>query len=1010
MPQAWIRNHPWLDDDGYPDEFIIPGIAEEFYVKYQLCLCVIFFGMCIYDNELSHLNSEGTMVLMFKKNGQLVATRNPRETFPKHGLSNCFWKPLQVCIFGKVISNEENSQLRHLEHVISAWISNHRQLIKHLGSIKIVFSHKLCETKDNYVPVYSKQWSRCPRELLVLVERKVFVTSHVLCYKFNKKINSTTQVFPSDILCECCGFSAGSLCSFRFSGSTHSVSPITILSKWYPGLCHDWIENQYKLIQYGFSLSDGTYAYRDFFCANPRLQFFPTIEQFMAHANQRFLTHGKNFKNDMLKKIMVKLQSMKTAASSCENLQTVHCRGATLSKWIEKIQRVIEMQIFFWHDKTQEDTNRLGCELVAWSGRSINVKTSQSGTKVVALSGNRKQFVILRELFRSYISLHDVTLTVQTWFKLMIEKFDCEVVSSMVFNVPVDTYNAMLFKIGIDNAMHLSLAKPSLALSFLLKKYALHQIYLSAIPAIKSGERLSPNHDPLQFIWEGDVRLCYSSELAKQPMPMGAPLIYTLQNNNLKRNGPHPNKSGEFKIVFSLIKSYARRHDVVMTFSQYSVHGPYVAANKAIDLLIVFRKRNQKKNFFAAFQVHHSFTHTCEICPPLLQYAQKKTYQQVKDHSDKVDRFWINYCQSVFNCQLQIIHFCHEFRLEPNSPTTYKDISELPDPFNLLPSDLLASRCLSMSRLYQLIDDPGLILIIIGKGKQTRQCNPDDAAIYVKRDGITVMTSNATTPTIFTSHHLRFLIREKGFEFLSVYHVLVFQSTMAFGTVCKQVQSVKHSPIQSKILKFGLNSMIGLFGAFREVRSSVRLIKHMNHEKSWHSRYQYTSTSSPDIFKVVRSSDNPGPMTFMYATHLIILNCYQTTIVEMINNCYSLFQPRACRLLRIKADSIMFGFSTRSLAESSRYPADEFKRKWGRLVPKSGKRPGKFRTTFTSDDLHVAEFSVVFPSVTTVEFDRTPNARHEIFRRKVSMDQENNRRRIICVYDCYLLFTLPFNS
>ena len=147
----------------------------------------------------------------------------------------------------------------------------------------------------------------------------------------------------------------------------------------------------------------------------------------------------------------------------------------------------------------------------------------------------------------------------------------------------------------------------------------------------------------------------------------------------------------------------------------------------------------------------------------------------------------------------------------------------------------------------------------------------------------------------------------------------------------------------------------------------------------------------------------------MYVTHVVILSSYRTTIAEMINNCYSLFQPRACRLLRIKADSIMLGFSTQSLAESSKYPAAEFKRKWGHLVPKKGKTPGKFRTTFTTDNLPTADFSMVFPTVTAIEFSSGPNPRHEINRREM-IDSINNRRRIICFYDNDLLFTIPFNS
>lgn len=70
MPQAWIQNHPWLTEDGYPNELIISDIAGKFYAKYRLCLSVIFLGTCIYDNELCHLNSEGTMVVIPKTRTQ----------------------------------------------------------------------------------------------------------------------------------------------------------------------------------------------------------------------------------------------------------------------------------------------------------------------------------------------------------------------------------------------------------------------------------------------------------------------------------------------------------------------------------------------------------------------------------------------------------------------------------------------------------------------------------------------------------------------------------------------------------------------------------------------------------------------------------------------------------------------------------------------------------------------------------------------------------------------------
>lgn len=959
ITMEWIRsvNPDWLDAGGQPDPERIESIAETIRERWKHGLTFVFEGQTLFDNRLSFLGAVKHLVVRHpgrhKRPPRIEWSYHHREKKP-HSDFYCFWRLLQLKLYGKVHFPLVHHSIREVERVLHEWLG--QETPRGTGSLKLIWQWSQLDrpwpTVTAQATVFHHTWSREPRELTLLVRPKCWSTKHHLCFRVLEKSQQVVQRLPGDALCECCGLPPRSLANPKFSAALHQATVLTQLYPLWPKQVKPWVDSQHALCQYAFADEGGgesgvpAWHYQDFWWGGRR-ETFASVSRLMNFALHRHERYGKDAKRRLLKGVLAKLTPLATEEATA----ALGSRGGTFAKYLDQVKRAADTMVLFWNDESGTDDGALalGPDLVEWRQKKVYQAGPRGKPSVVyGYSAGGWKIVLAHHLLSSPQPHSCVVERISEWFRFMMEHLDSEVLSGLGFNVAFVTYAATLHQLGQKNPLQLGFARPSLALSQLMRRVATHQVYLSCTPFLNSGERMSPDHAPLRALFEADMSLCYSSLVASRPMPLASPLVYSRRDDALFRHGPHFSTSGEYKIVFHLIKDLARRFDIVKVYSQYSMHGSFVAEKKAIDLLVVYRKRRRQQLHFGGYQVHHAFTHGCPECPPLPRYARDQSAEDVRARSDRVDDFWRGYCERVLGATFQVVYFCHPFRL--GASRQVGSLRDLEDPLGgLFPASLLGSRRLEPARLLELAKNPALVVLVIGEGVQGRRDSPDDAAVFTRSpvDDCAVASFQTLGPTLFHGSYLAFLCEVKQFDLRTVHHALVYPASKALQPLFQtlvQLRTHSKDSFSSRALKQALNSMIGLWGSSRAEGQSVVLVYQGYKPTSWHSHYHYSScTDNGEVFRVSRRYFLRQQTSYLYALHLVVLQLYRLELLAFLELMQRTLRPGQWRLLQIKADSVLVGLGQPSLNACARQPKN-FRRAWSSMVSED-KRPGYFYQT-----------------------------------------------------------------
>ena len=177
----------------------------------------------------------------------------------------------------------------------------------------------------------------------------------------------------------------------------------------------------------------------------------------------------------------------------------------------------------------------------------------------------------------------DLANAVERWYIGLWRHFGIEVYSGLLFSLSPIVQASLTFFSGRHSIGHLALSKPSMGMDKLLKMKSLYQIHETSFVHLNKGDLMSPCGKPLNYAWEADFSMCYSSILAEEPMPVGSPLVFSRDLSRsetlLYRQGPHPYTTLEFQIVNAITtiwqkKAIAEGLRIIDNF-QFSISGSF---------------------------------------------------------------------------------------------------------------------------------------------------------------------------------------------------------------------------------------------------------------------------------------------------------------------------------------------------------------------------------------------------------------------------------------------------
>ena len=643
-----------------------------------------------------------------------------------------------------------------------------------------------------------------------------------------------------DDICHCCGLDLLALYQPRFSSIISNPSPMTRFHRWWPLSASQWIKSQGRMIQYVLvdSRDPEYFGYYDTFQDTAEKMTFTNVSDLMNFALLRHTQCGEPFKRRLAAEVF----------SRINELQTTFDSGTPL-KWANMLNRALTTMVLLWQSRSASyplDYRPVQLGLAQWN---VGLEKKAKRIRVIHKSNNIHSVYGYsshgwRVVFADSMSLspppggefrepEELAAYGDEWFTSVWQRFKVETVSGLLFSLPALAHIALTFHSGTRHPIQLAHAKSTLALETLLKSKSLHQIHETSFVSLEKNDKMSPHHRPLQMAWEADWTMCYTSIVMEEKMPIGAPLIFNYENERektlVRRKGSHPFNSSEFGIISLIIQHWRETTDITIIdiYSQFSINGSFTIDKKSLDLLIVYKNKTQGpfKPRFAAYQVHHQFTHGCSICPPLKHYAGNVNLECIRAKSNRIDAFWASFCQAFLQHELTIIYSCHPFslkgRLYRNGHAV--DISQ----FALgMPADLLSKKTLSLTAIDELCQTNVCVIFIIAEGQySTSDPNAFPTPIFTTDEAVTVMRAQTRGPTLFYGPYWNYLRRYNRFTPSQIYHVLVYPASPHYGPLCRALarQRSKKSLGQS-IIKPGLNSAIGMMAKMTPVTQTTHLI------------------------------------------------------------------------------------------------------------------------------------------------------------------------------------------
>ena len=901
-----------------------------------------------------------------------------------HDYDKCLWKKLQKAIFKKVLFDRVQKAPSQLSEIIEDWLET-RFPAYNVGSIRILvqkYYEPGNEVKMEHCELLREMSLNTKRdaERVIIIQTCHKKRAHSTCFKvFARNLPKVHQDGKGQP-CQCCGFTPSVLLPRTFSATLHRASPLSQLDRIWPQYASDWMREQYTMIQYVVyrKYPNRVWLYADMFDGvetAPLQRTFHSLVPLLEFAEERHATAGTRRKSLFLEGML----------SVLDRVISVMGNRGTFCTYKKQLERTIAKRIILWSQN--ELLEELGQELCLWAQTNITRRNHSSRKNVIySYSGKRWTIAFAEPLLQASPSDNaQLVAKMMEFLFVMRHHFGYEVVSGGAFSLSLITYKAILFKLSTASETHEATSKPTLALLKLFKSKSLHQFLLPVMPFINSGERLTPfGTETLKSLLEADMTLCYSSQVALKSMPIGCPLLFQYDSEKKGLFGPksHPYNRAEYKIVYHLLSTFPK--PILQAHHQYSANGPFIAGYMSLDLLIVYSD-DDGQPAFAAFNVHHNYTHTCEICGKLDGYQSKRSYESVKKKSDEIDSFWRDCSDKIKEFAFQTIYFCHFPLLIGDR--LFQSLGELNSPPSQFPPDLKTSpRGLDEKRLKDLIKDPNLVVFVIGTGRQNHpgytngvgsKIHPanslESACVFSKNErDITSLSTETKRPTLFLGDYLDFLITNRQFELERVFHVVIYRSSNAYQPIFRDMARARELNLPgSGMLKLALNSAIGLFGSCKTEATEIKLVFKSSSRRSWHSNYFLTPTSNPNVFLQERSFLRSTCSSYLIMVHTAILQNYRLAMLLAREELSSLFLPEKFRVLQVHADSFLIGMAEKKVIDCARNPKT-FPRDMERIFSRK-KRAGKFTIcTF----INSAPFSFFLPGVTKV------NVQYDYFQAK----------------------------
>ena len=954
--------------------------AEHIKDKYCHSVTIVSRKKLVYDNRLEFVAQKHLVINHYTKDNikwtyHLVQKK-------EHGLEKCLLKRVFCLLYKKTETEYTPTQLENqnklkkiinpvaeLQEALQQWI---KLKIPICGSLVVLWQVEYSETKESsFKTLFSKTFSNNTKKLTIVIQSKFVKANHYLCYRLYRTVANVLPDQDPALTCPCCGIESKNFNAQFHSVIPHNVSAITQLDALKFPSVSKWIELQHRLIQYVFIASDLTLKYMDCFEEENMLRSFDNWNDMITFSKNRHQSHGKYKKKSLLERTRQNLAKF-----------TQGHKTGTAEKWKKQLDRAQKNMVLAIFDPNRQ-WSLIASILTLILGQKVSLIGSDHIGRLSGFSTKGMRIIAGNSLFESISDVSDFQNKMKILLTFLYDYFKLEIFSGQIFSLSLVAYRGIMYQMAC-NPLYFGLAKSSIGLVTMLRQKSLHQILFSKLPFLSTGEKMSPNHANFKTAVEMDMSLCYSSQVAKTKMPTGVPLCFTKENPRdvwLKRDNPIPHQSAELAIVYFIIGQVLKQPGITIyqVYHRFTPNGCWLVDKKSLDLLIVYGDDSGRWPIIKskAVQIHHNYTHSCLRCPKLKKYARNLNYEEMKEYSNTIDAFWEDYCQKKFNCSLLIIYHCHSLNWADEMGTFYyqnahemRCSKEAPKMLHTITDFGTKSIHFNPLNIPKLLSDPSIIVYVIGEGEQGL-INEDIGHIATKRLGKTILANKTFEPTLFFGPYLKWLIEERQFQFSKIYHIIIYKSTDSFQPIFQKLVDLRtekqaNLSQDAELLKFVLNSSIGMFGTCKTQDSKTTYFQNSFKPTSKMSTYDYRMADF-GVFKVQRTYPKLGNTGLLYIVHMTIMQQYRLSMIQTMAAMQNIFDPFKFRILQCHADSYFIGLSEVCL-EDCVTDFKNYEHNWKKYFKKQ-KTPGFFSITRICS----GNFSLSIPGVKSIKIEQFKN-------------------------------------
>ena len=968
------------------------------------------------------------------------------ESPPQHSISHCLLRKLQLKLYNAHIPNAWPSAYitkQELAAVIRTWLR--QRAPQGCGSCAVVWLNPgegadggdgdfLCHALAGRLTLILRHSiNAIPKEKVVVIIPRYIRRRHSLCFRIIATVRERLQARPGDVMCECCGIPARMLRATPAAAAIrHKTSPVTNICRFVNKSLQSasWTTSQHLLVQYICVASSGATNYVDFFDAHRQRhsRTFADKQGAYVYAEKRHGSLGKRLKWRLLQPFFRSIANEHRAAGGASG------NGGTVSQWWRQLERATErITIFLAHADANHAWESEPVHIAAWRKKGqIRLIGKTAAHKLHGFQGRGYRCVIAQQLCPGTDDAN-VFDNVRNFYNFMHEYFGVECLTSSATSFPVLTYEALFYSCATADPMYRGQETLSPALLRMLRQKQMHQWSYSAMPFIAKGERPSPRHEPAEGYVELDLSLAYSSSLARLPVPVGSPVIYSrlpgaTDTRTLRRaKALSPSASGEMALVYHHIRQLAQHRDVVIyaAYHKFNGAGQFRVGKYSLDLLVSYGCGDVRvRRTVAAFQFHHAYTHGCRVCNTLNSYAGGKTHEEITRQSDAVDAFWRQYCLVAWGVDLSIVYHCHRMDLDGRSWDSVLDMFQhnawLQD--MCFPRATIRRRTINHDRegwrwLHDLCS-PGAstVVFVVAEGHQTGATSPEDNCVFTKGEHGPAAAEFCTLgPTLFIGQYLLLLGRDRGFRVTKLHHVIVYTGSDAmqpmFQTLLQTRTAAAENNFYRKQLKLCCNAFIGMAGRVSDVACKTYYYTGPLSIASEFGRYDLSPTRWAHIAKCTFTRRLAAWRQNLLPLSVAALQYYRLHMLRAKMTLQRLCRPELVRIVQCHVDSFFIVLGRDTLQDCAKDPR-QFREQWLQQWQSDKKQPGKFHIVRRSTP--GKHFSIVMPSISTLRIDDddtdpAKNAEENVARsRQRLLGYYRNPRMVVAgSYDLHLLHLVP---